>query len=142
DSTAIILIRATTTDPKSRLADFLCSMSASNGSFQLRNGHRFEYKLAEHPDAAVHTGLLLGFAHLAYDMKPKIDSLYNNGVRNFIITGHSQGAALSYLVTSWLFYLKKDKIYPNIALKTYSSAPPKPGNVGYANDFNNSIGHQ
>lgn len=137
DSTAVLMLRATTSDPKSILADFLCAMSPAQGKVVIAAGDTVAYKLAEHPKAAVHTGFLIGFAYLAKDIRPKVDSLYAKGYRNFIVAGHSQGGALCYFVSSWLHYLEKDGNLPGLTVKTYASASPKTGNMYFAYNYDN-----
>ncbi len=137
DSTAVILLRGTTADPKSILTDFLCAMSPAQGTLVLAPGDTLHYKLAAHEKASVHTGFLIGFGYLAKDMQPKVDSLYTAGYRNFLVTGHSQGGALCYYVSSWLHYLEEDGVYPGIRVKTYASASPKLSNMYFAYDFDN-----
>lgn len=137
DSTVVILLRGTTANMTSILADFYSAMLPAKGTIQLAKDNVFEYKLAESDRAAVHAGFLIGFAFLANDMQPKIDSLYRLGHRNFLIAGHSQGGALTYYVSAWLNHQKKDNVYPDIQVKTYASAPPKVGNMYFAYDYDN-----
>jgi len=73
-------------------------------------------------------------------MSPSIEAhikeSYGKGIRDFIIFGHSQGGAISYLLTSHLYYLReKGQLPADIRFKTYSSAAPKPGNLYYAYDY-------
>jgi hypothetical protein len=63
-------------------------------------------------------------------MRQKVE----NGTTEFIIMGHSQGAALAFLLRSYLEYLPEPLPY-NVRIKTYGSAAPKPGNLYYAYDF-------
>ncbi len=137
DSTVVILLRGTTANMTSILADFYSAMLPAKGKIQLAEGNIFEYKLADSDRAAVHAGFLIGFAFLADDMQPKIDSLYQLGYRDFLISGHSQGGALAYYISAWLNYLKKDQVYQDIRVKTYASASPKLGNMYFAYDYDN-----
>jgi len=139
DSTVIVLLRGTTADPRSILADFLCAMSPAEGHIVLAPGDTLNYQLATHPRAAVHTGFLIGFGYLAKDMLPKVDSLYVAGYHNYIVAGHSQGGSLSYYVSAWLHYLAKGGDYPDLRVKTYASAPPKMGNMYFAYDYDNAM---
>lgn len=135
DSTIVMTIRGTTSNPKSIMADFYCAMLPAKGSIVLRKADTLNYTLAKHPRAAVHGGFLIGFAFLAKDMLPKIDSLFEAGYRNYIVTGHSQGGALCYLVSSWL--LNMPGRYQSLNVKTYASAAVKPGNTYFAYDYDN-----
>ncbi|HPN72156.1 MAG TPA: hypothetical protein PLZ32_21680, partial [Saprospiraceae bacterium] len=67
---------------------------------------------------------------------PKIDSLYKTGTKEFLIMGHSQGGAIAYLMTSYLYNLQQLGQLPiDIKFKTYCSAAPKPGNLYYAYEY-------
>lgn len=133
---AVISIRGTTADPVSWLENFYAGMVSANGKLHLSDDFQFEYQLAEDQKAAVHIGWLVGTAFLSRDILPKIDSLYEKGIKDFLIIGHSQGGGISYLLTSHLNYLQKQKKIPSdIRWKTYCSAAPKPGNLYYAYDF-------
>jgi hypothetical protein len=67
---------------------------------------------------------------------PKIDSLYKAGTKDFYITGHSQGGAICFLLTSYLYSLQRQNLLPkDIRFKTYCIAGPKVGNLYYAYDY-------
>ena len=133
---ATISIRGTTTNSTSWLANFYAAMVPAKGQLQLGDNDVFEYELASNPKAAVHVGWLVSTAFLTRDMLPKIDSTYKSGTRNIIIVGHSQGGAIAYLVTSYLYNLQKTgKLPADIRFKTYCSAGPKPGNLYYAYEY-------
>lgn len=136
DSVVTLSVRGTVPTRASWLENAYTDMVPAQGSLVLENNFTFEYKLAESQRAAIHTGWLIGTAYLSRDMLPKIDSLVSAGYHNFIISGHSQGGALSYLLTSYFYYLKQSGRLPaGIRFKTYCSAAPKPGNLYYAYDF-------
>ncbi len=136
-STAVILLRGTTADPKSLLADFYCALIPAQGEIILPGKDTVKYFLAEDKRAAVHAGFLIGFSYLSRDIQPKLDSLYKKGYHKFLIAGHSQGGSLCYYVSAWLHYLQKNSTYPLLQIKTYASAPPKMGNMYYAYDYDN-----
>ena len=137
---AVINLRGTTVNPVSWLQNFYAAMVPARGELRLSNQFTFKYHLADNPRAAVHIGWLIGVAYLSADILPKIDSCYKKGIRNFIVMGHSQGGALSYLMTSHLYQLQKDNIIPkDVRFKTYSSAAPKAGNVYYAYEYEHLI---
>jgi len=134
--TAVISIRGTTQDPVSWLGNFYAGMVPAKGKLQISSDFDFEYDLADDPKAAVHIGWLLGTAFLSRDILPKIDSLYNSGIKDFIIIGHSQGGGIGYLLTAYLYNLqKRGKLESDIRWKTYCSAAPKPGNLYFAYDY-------
>ena len=133
---AVISLRGTTKNSISWLENFYAAMLPATGSIQINKQYTFNYKMAENPHAAVHTGWLIGTACLSQTIVPKIDSLYKIGVKQILIMGHSQGGALAYLVTAHLHYLQKEgKLPSDIFMKTYCSAAPKPGNLYFAYDY-------
>ncbi|CAG4993907.1 hypothetical protein DYBT9275_01259 [Dyadobacter sp. CECT 9275] len=140
DHVFMINLRGTTTNPVGWLENFYAAMAPATGELKLTRDYTFKYKLAENPRAAVHIGFLIGMAFLARDIVPKIDSCYKSGARDFIIAGHSQGGALSYLLTSYLYQLRQENLLPkDIRFKTYSSASPKAGNSYYAYEYENMV---
>lgn len=137
DKTTIALnLRGTVTDQSSWLENFYCAMIPATGSLRLTDSFTFEYKFAADPRAAVHVGWALGVGSLAPDIVHKLLLYYQQGARHLFIEGHSQGGALAYLLTSYLYYTKLSGGLPaDLAIKTYCSAAPKPGNLYYAYDF-------
>ncbi len=139
---AIISIRGTTRNPVSWIENFYAAMLPAQGSLVISKTYTFNYKLAINPRAAVHTGWLIGTACLAPDIVAKIDSLYNHGVTQFLIIGHSQGGGLAYLLSAHFHYLQNDgKLPADIRFKTYCSAAPKPGNLYFAYDYESYTQH-
>ncbi|MEO7524445.1 MAG: META domain-containing protein [Ferruginibacter sp.] len=137
DSVAIISIRGTTKTAVSFYANLYAAMVPAIGNLVLEKDS-FPYKLSDNPAATVHVGFLLASAYLSKDIIPKIDSCYKAGIKEFIITGHSQGGAITYMLTSYLESLKDNAMLPqDIRFKTYAAASPKPGNLYYAYDFEN-----
>jgi hypothetical protein len=133
---AILSVRGTIQKPVSWLANFYAAMVPAKGKLKLSATEDFEYELATNPRAAVHAGWLLSTAFLTKDMLPKIDSLHKTGIKDIIITGHSQGGAIAYLVTAHLYSLQKQGRLPaNIRFKTYCTAGAKPGNLYFAYDY-------
>jgi hypothetical protein len=137
DNVAIIDLRGTINQASSWLANFYAAMIPATGSLQLNDSTKFEYKFAEDPKAAVHVGWTVALGHLAPDIEQKINYYYSQKqVKQFLIFGHSQGAALAFLLRSYLEYEKqKGKIPNDVLFKTYCSAAPKPGNMYYVYDF-------
>jgi hypothetical protein len=133
---ALICIRGTVNKTASWLENFYMAMVPATGSIQLNDTATFNYQLADNSSAAVHVGWLLGLSGIATSVKEKIYELHATGVKEFIIMGHSQGGALSFLLTSYLHYETiKGNLPKDIFFKTYSSAAPKPGNLYYAYDY-------
>lgn len=130
---AVISIRGTTGKPESSLANLYAAMVTAKGRLLLNETDTFDYSLAPGENAAVHIGWLLSMAFLSKDIVPKIDSLYKSGIKNFLLMGHSQGGAVNYLLTAYLYSLQRQMILPgDIRFKTYCSAAPKPGNLYFA----------
>ncbi len=130
---AVVSIRGTTLKPESSLANLYEVMVPAKGELHLSKTDTFFYELAENPNAAVHIGWLISMAYLSRDIVPKIDSLYKSGIKDFLLMGHSQGGAINYLLTAYLYNLQqKGEISKDIRFKTYCSAAPKPGNLYFA----------
>lgn len=133
---AVIAIRGSVPTQSSFLANLYAAMVAAKGSLQLNGETSFSYTLAENPNAAVHVGWLAAMACLSKTVITKIDSCYQTGIKDFILTGHSQGGGITFLLTSYLYHLQKENKLPaDIRFKTYCSAGPKPGNLFYAYEY-------
>jgi len=136
DNVAVISVRGTTVDPVSWLQNFYAAMVPAKGELKLSTTETFSYELATNPKAAVHVGWLVGMAFLSKDMLPKIDSLYKTGAKEIILLGHSQGGAITFLLTAYFYNLQKQgKLPADIRFKTYCSAGPKPGNLYFAYEY-------
>ena len=136
---AVISIRGTNASTEGWLLNFYAAMVPAKGVIswgEEPEQTRFEYELSDNPDAAVHVGWLVGTAFLYQDMKPKLDSLYQAGIKDYFITGHSQGGGISYMLTAYLrMAQKRGKLPSDIQWKTYCSAAPKPGNLPFAYSY-------
>lgn len=130
---AWLTIRGTANNPTSWLANFYSAMIPAKGKMQITTENTFDYNFSDNPKAAVHVGWTLSTGALAETLVPKMDSLYQSGYRDFVISGHSQGGAITYLMTAHLYQLKAGGRWPEpIRIKTYASAAPKPGNLYFA----------
>lgn len=133
---AVISVRGTTADMVSWLENGYAAMVPAQGKLKLANDFTFDYHLADNPRASVHVGWLTGTAYLSRDILPKIDSCVKAGIRQFYLLGHSQGAAINYLLTAHLRHLQKmGRIPADVLFKSYCSAAPKPGNLYFAYDY-------
>jgi hypothetical protein len=133
---AVIAIRGTVGDPVSWLENFYAAQVPATGSLQLSDSVRFDYQLSSDAKAMVHVGWLVGAGYLAPSIVQQVRKAYGEGVHAFIVFGHSQGGALAFLIRSYLYYLQQQgKLPADIAIKTYCSAAPKPGNTYYAYDY-------
>ncbi|WP_066408308.1 lipase family protein [Flavisolibacter tropicus] len=132
----IITIRGTVATTSSWLANVYAVMQPAIGDIKINDSVTFHYQLADRPDAAIHTGWLLSLGSMAGDIEKKIREQYAKGVKEYIITGHSQGGGIAYLLRSYIYYRTKQGALPSdIIYKTYCSAAPKPGNLFYAYDY-------
>lgn len=133
---AVISIRGTTENAESWLANFYAAMVPAKGELKLSNDDVFSYQLATNLKAAVHVGWLLSTAFLSKEILPKINEQYQNGTKDILIMGHSQGGAIAFLLTSYLYNLQQlNQLPKDIRFKTYCSAAPKPGNLYYAYEY-------
>jgi len=137
DNVGVIDVRGTVQKLASWLENFYAAMIPATGSLQLNDSTTFNYELSADPKAMIHTGWTIGLAYLAPGIESKVNEYYREKhVKEFLIFGHSQGGAISFLLRSFLEYeKKKGKIPADIVFKTYCSAAPKPGNLFYAYDY-------
>lgn len=138
DGKAVFTFRGTIVDTAalSFSAAFYSLMVPGAGKLRLADSTWFEYKLAELPGAGVHLGILLGLALISEELTGQVQAQYNDGIRDIILLGHSQGSGISLMATSYLMYLQKaGRIPAGIRFKTYSIATPKVGNYSYVCDF-------
>lgn len=132
----VISIRGTTEKQESWLANFYAAMVPAKGTLQLPGNETFSYELAASSKAAVHVGWLLSMAYLSKEIIPKINDYYQQGIKDFIVLGHSQGGAISFLLTAHLYSLqRRNELAADIRFKTYCSAAPKPGNLYFAYEY-------
>jgi len=131
----IICIRGSVAQSESWIENFYMGMISSQGNIILSKKQVFTYKIAEDTTAYVHLGWMLGLAYMAPDIVNQINQLYKKGIKDFILVGHSQGGAITFLLRSYLHYLDEKSLPKDIRYKTYCSAPPKPGNLFYSYDY-------
>ena len=137
DGTAVISLRGTVMAAPSWLENFYAGMIPATGTLKINDSASFTYRLARDERAGVHAGWTIGLAYLGPDILIRMDALIRDkGTRRFIIFGYSQGGALAFLTTSYLYYLREAGRLPqDMELLTYASAPPKPGNMQYVYDY-------
>jgi len=133
---ALIAVQGSIQTEASFLANLYAAMIPAKGSLQLDKDFLFNYTLADHPQAAVQVGWFVAMAYLSKTVKTKIDSCYQKGIKDFILTGHSQGGGITFMLNAYLQHLQRDGQLPrDIHFKTYCSAGPKPGNLFFAYDY-------
>ena len=105
-------------------AAFYVPMVAGIGKIKMSDSKTFEYKVAELPGAGVHLGMLLALGHISDQLIEQIKKQYADGIRDFIILGHSQGSGIGFLATSYIRYLQKDgKLPPEQQINVESILP-------------------
>lgn len=131
-----ISLRGTTPRAISWMENFYSAMVPAQGSMQIDDSTRFEYCFAKKKDAAVHIGWTYALGAMHVHLLEQINDHFKQGSRHFLIFGHSQGGALSYLTFAYLHYLQESEKLPRaLQFKMVASASPKVGNVHFAYDF-------
>lgn len=134
--TIIISVRGTLPNPDSWLSNFYSAMIPAKGEIILPGNDTIPYQVADNPLSAVHVGWMVSTTYIGRDLAPRLDSLFKKGYRNILITGHSQGGGIAYLLTAYLrHWQKQGKIASDWKMKTYCTAAPKPGNLYFAYDY-------
>lgn len=135
-ATIAINLRGTVGNIDNGLENIYAAMIPATGTLSLCDTVDFPYKFASNPKALVHVGWTVGICSMIPDIVSHLKEHYDKGVRQIIVEGHSQGAAMAFLLRSYLHYQMEDgKLPKDIVIKTYCSAAPKPGNLYYAYDF-------
>ncbi len=137
DGVHVIDIRGTVNQAASWMANFYAAMIPATGSLQLDDTTTFNYQLAGSPNATVHAGWTISLGFLAPDILRQLKNIrQQEGGNEILLFGHSQGAAITFLLRSWLHYEQLNgRLDTAYRFKTYCSAAPKPGNLYYAYDF-------
>jgi hypothetical protein len=134
---AVINLRGSTASPLSWLANVYSAMIPANDTIILPNGKKIIYYLSDNPNANVHSGWTLSMVFLMEEIVSKIKQLNGKGVFNYIITGHSQGAAIAQLLRAYLEHAPDSIVDRRNKFKTYAFASPKPGNEYFARNYSN-----
>jgi len=134
--TGVISVRGTTGTIASWMGNFYSAMVPATGWLKTTEADTFRYALSEDPKAAVHVGWLISTGALMKDMLPQLETFLAAGNRDLLITGHSQGGGIAFLVTAHLRSLQRQgKLPADLRIKTYCSAGPKPGNLYFAYSY-------
>lgn len=134
DGLVVLSIRGSVGRKASWLENFYAAMLPAKGELHLNDTLKFNYNFAELEGAKVHAGWTIGMAFLGPHMLEKVLSFYQEGYRDFILVGHSQGGALATLMGAYFHH--HPKFPKDIRLKTYASAAPKLGNTQFVYDYN------
>lgn len=136
DSVVALNLRGTTSQAVSWLENFYSGMIPAKGEIKISADQSVPYDFSAHENAFVHAGWTTGVAYLLHDVLSKMDSCYKTGVRDFIVSGHSQGGALTLLMTAQLRRMQETGALPaDMRFKSYASAAPKPGNLFFAYSY-------
>lgn len=131
DTVAVVSLRGSVITAKSWISNFHAGMIPAKGTYHL--GTDIDYDLSDDEHACVHAGWVGGLLSMTPDILHKLDSCYQSGYRNVILTGHSQGGGICYLLTAFLYRQQQlGNIPADIRFKTYCSAGPKPGDYAFA----------
>lgn len=135
EETAAIVIRGTTANPTSWMANVYSALIPADSVVMIDSvPHPYTFALVK--GAAVHSGYALGVLLMSEDIVGQIRTLNTAGVRDFYITGHSQGGALATLLRAYLEYLPAETFAVQNNYKTYAFAGPMAGNAAFAAEYN------
>jgi hypothetical protein len=134
---AVIVFRGSTAKKASWLENMYSVMIDANGFIILPGQDTVNYRFAQAEDAKVHAGWSLGTVFLIQDIIHEIQLLNSQGIYKFIITGHSQGGALSQLSRAYLENLPENVISNQCSFRTYAFASPMIGNEAFIREYSN-----
>ena len=116
DSVGVFCLRFTV-GGESWLENFYSGMIKSSGTLTINDSTHFDYKFSNDQKALVHHGWAIGIAHLAPLITEKIREYSKKGIKEYIFIGHSQGAALTFLMRSYLEYAPENIVPKNLIYK-------------------------
>ncbi len=136
---AVISLRGSTSNMLSWLGNLFSAQIPSKGDVTFPDETKLHYDICPTENASIHSGWMLSTLFLSKEIVEKIDEMNDKGVYHFIITGHSQGAAISQLLRAYLESEKGKLISNKNHFKTYAFASPKIGNKAFAHFYNKSF---
>lgn len=131
---AVLEIRGSTSNPMSWMENVQAAMIPATGTIRI-NERAFNYSFAKDTAASVHAGYALGIACIADAAVARLNDLAASGVRDILLTGHSQGGALTILLRAYLHHLPEGKLDAHLRFKAYAFANPMVGNRAFTEDF-------
>ena len=134
-NTGVINFRGSTAEKISWLENFHSAMIPASGKISIDEvSYKCEFSLDT--AAAVHGGFALATVFMQEEIIKQIKKLNQQGIYHIILTGHSQGGALSQMFRAYLELAKGSKISDRNVFKTYAFASPKIGNAAFVSDYN------
>lgn len=133
--TAVISFRGSTTKTSSWVENIYSAMIPAKGAITI-DGKEILYNFANKDSAAVHAGYALTTLLLAPHVIKQIKQLNEKGIYTIMLTGHSQGGALSNMMRAYLENLPTGTISSQNKLNSYAFANPMCGNKEFAEEFN------
>jgi len=134
NNTGVIVIRGSTANPTSWMANIYASMIPAAGEISISGTPR-PYRFAEDPAATVHSGYALATVIMANEILQQIQQLNQKGIYHIYITGHSQGGSLAQMIRAYLENLPEGRISDKNQFKTYAFAPPMIGDAVFAREY-------
>ena len=132
---AVINFRGSTDKKTSWLENIHSAMIPASGEIFIDH-NPYTYAFSYDTSAAVHGGYALAIVFMKADVIKQIKRLNSQGFYDVILTGHSQGGALSQMFRAYLEVAKGKEIDSKNTFKTYAFASPKIGNIAFTNEYN------
>jgi len=134
----VINFRGSTAKKNSWLANMYAAMIPAKGKMEI-NEDKFKYQFGRDTNGAVHAGYSLAIYFLKDDILKQIKELNKQGIRDIILTGHSQGGALAQLTMAFLDYQSMFKVSRRNTFKVYSFANPMIGNELFCKEYSDKF---
>jgi len=131
---AVINFRGSTANKSSWLENLYAAMIPVKETIEI-NGEKFKYEVGKDEDGAVHAGYTLALYYLKDDVLKQIKHLNKKGIRDILITGHSQGGALAQLTRAYLDNQSLFKVSKRNTFKVYAFANPMIGNAAFCKEY-------
>ena len=130
----MINFRGSTANKSSWLENLYAAMIPVKETIEI-NGKKFKYQVGKDEDGAVHAGYTLALYYLKDDVLKQIKRLNKKGIRDILITGHSQGGALAQLTRAYLDHQSMFKVSKRNTFKVYAFANPMIGNAAFCKEY-------
>lgn len=136
---AVLSFRGSTDQKISWLENFHSAMIPASGEIFI-DEISYPYTFSLDTLAAVHGGYALAVVFMNEEVIAQIKRLNKIGIYDVILTGHSQGGALSQMFRAYLEFAVGNEISDKNTFKTYAFASPKIGNNTYTNEYSYRYG--